>query len=120
MSSFTSPLIVTPMPDGRKWKLVKPFSYHVGSKHSRHIISVPKGFVTDFASVPQFLWSWLPFWGKFGKAAVIHDFIYQTHCKTRREADDIFLEAMLVGGTKRWKAKLMYYGVRAFGWMAWR
>jgi len=120
MSSFTSPLVVTPMLDGRKWKLVHPFSYHIGSKNSKWIIKVPKGFETDFASVPQFLWFWLPYWGKYGKAAVLHDYVYQTHLTERSIADSIFYEAMLVGGTTHWKAKLMYYGVRLFGWLSWR
>jgi len=119
MSSFTTPLIVTPMPDGRKWKLWKEFSFHIGSQYSKDYINVYQGFVTDFASVPWFLWTFLPSWGRYGKAAVLHDFIYQTHSRTRKEADDIFYEAMLVGGTKIWKAKLMYWGVRIFGWMAW-
>ncbi len=120
MSSFTTPLVVSPMPDGRKWRLVKPFVYHVGSEHSRDIIKVKAGFITDFASIPWIFWSWLPSWGKYGKAAVLHDHCYQTQCKTRKEADDIFLEAMIVSGTKKWKAKLMHKGVRWFGWLAYR
>ena len=125
MSSFTSSLIVTPMPDGRNWCLCRPFSYHIGSRHSRKIIIVPVGFVTDFASVPQFLWWWLPYWGKYGKAAVLHDFLYQSHCchlflkGTRKEADKIFYEAMIVGGTPQRRAYLMYLAVRLFGWIGW-
>lgn len=119
MSSFTTPLIVSPLPDGRRWRLFRSFSYHRGSRYSKDIITVPTGFITDFASIPWVLWSWLPSWGKYGKAAVIHDYIYQTHCKTREEADKIFYEAMLVGGTKKWKAGLMYYGVRIGGFLAW-
>lgn len=107
------------MPDGRKWRLQRSFTYHIGSKYSKSYVNVPRGFVTDFASVPQFLWSWLPYWGKYGKAAIIHDYIYQTHCKTRKEADLIFREAMIVAGTPRWKAQLMYLGVHWFGWIAW-
>jgi len=120
MSTFTTPLIVSPLPDGRKWRLVRPFSYHIGSKYSRDIIWVPAGFVTDFASVPWVLWTFLPYWGKYGKAAVLHDYLYQTYSRTRKEADDIFYEAMLVGGTKPWKAKIMHWGVRLFGWLAWQ
>jgi len=119
MSSFTSPLIVTPTPDGRKWKLWKEFTYHIGSKYSSDFIRVPKGFVTDFASVPWVLWTFLPSWGRYGKAAVIHDYIYQKHCKIRKEADYIFYEAMLVGGTQHWKARIMWAGVRLFGWLSW-
>ena len=120
MSSFTTPLIVSPRPDGRKWRLFKEFTYHIGSEYSNDYVHVPTGFITDFASVPWVLWAWLPSWGKYGKAAVVHDYLYQTSQRSRKEADDIFYEAMLVGGTKRWKAKLMYYGVRFFAWLAWR
>lgn len=120
MSSFTSELIVSPCHDGRKWKLARPFGYHVGSRNSRNVIHVPKGFLTDFASVPQFLWSWLPYWGKYGKAAIIHDYLYQTKPTTRKEADRIFLEAMIIAGTSPKRAYLMYLGVRLFGWLAWK
>ena len=119
MSSFTTPLIVSPMPDGRKWRLFKEFTYHIGSGYSNDYVHVPTGFITDFASVPWVLWAWLPSWGKYGKAAVVHDYLYRTHQRSRKEADDIFYEAMLVGGTKQWKAKIIHYGVRLFGWLAW-
>ena len=119
MSSFTSPLIVSPMPDGRRWKLHIPFKYHVGSKYSKNVITIPKGFITDFASVPWMLWSWLPSWGKYGKAAVVHDYLYQHHQVSRGMSDLIFYEAMLVGDTRKWKARLMYFGVRLFGWLVW-
>lgn len=41
-------------------------------------IRVPKGFITDFASVPRILHSVLPKTGKYGKAAVLHDYLYRT------------------------------------------
>jgi len=120
MSSFTTPLIVSPMTDGRKWKLWKEFTFHIGSEYGKDFVHIPAGFVTDFASVPRILWGWMPPWGKYGKAAVLHDYIYQTHCRIRKDADDIFYEAMLVGKTKPWKARLMYWGVRIGGWLAWK
>jgi hypothetical protein len=119
MSSFTSPLIVSPMPDGRYWQLVEEFDYAVGSKESNDKIHVPKGFVTDFASVPRPFWWLFPPWGKYGKAAVVHDYLYQYQLRTRREADDIFLEGMLVLGVEQWQARLMYRSVRCFAWLAW-
>lgn len=56
MSSFTSELLVTPLRNGRDWQLRKSFSYHVGSRYSRHIIKVPRGFETDFASTDVLQW----------------------------------------------------------------
>ena len=170
MSSFTTPLVISPLPDGRRWKLERQFSYDVGKKGSSFRITVPAGFITDFASIPQmiigiigvlciiaghlFVLPWLlflgiaviiiilalPDWGKYGKAAVIHDYLYQqffwmlqqtqysyffvhfSHAEDnpRKFADDIFYEAMLASNTRPWKAKLMYRNVRLFGWLAWR
>ena len=120
MSSFTSLLVATPMPDGRKWQLTRGFTYHVGSKHSRNKIIVPAGFITDYASVPRFLWSLIPPWGKYGKAAIIHDFLYQQRLCSRKFADTTFREAMQVLGVKSWRVFSMYWAVRMFGWMAWK
>jgi len=120
-SSFTTPLIATPLSDGRRWRLFRSFTYHIGSRYSDNIIRVPEGFITDFASIPWVFWTFLPAWGKYGKAAVLHDYLYQSDRYQDREwADLIFYEAMLVSGTKHWKAKVMYWAVRLFGWLAWR
>ena len=119
MSSFTTPLIVSPLPDGRKWRLVAGFGYDVGKKGSGDRITVPVGFITDFASSPSLVWSFIPKWGKYGKAAIIHDFLYQTNRRTRKEADDIFHEAMGVLGVASWRCFLMYWGVRMVGRLAW-
>ncbi len=70
MSSFTTPLEVSTLSDGKNWQLTKKFKYHIGSKFSRHIISVPRGFVTDFASSPSQVWWIIPPWGKYGKAVI--------------------------------------------------
>ncbi len=119
MSAFTSPLIVSPLPDGRNWKIILPFIYHVGSEHSRKVIKVPKNFVTDFASTPPAIWWLIPPWGRYGKAAVLHDYLYKTHKCSRKQADDIFLEAMEVLGVEKWRRFLMYRAVRIFGFLAW-
>ena len=117
MSSFTDELVVSPQPDGRKWKLVKEFDYHVGSEYSNWVIHVPSGFITDFASVPVGLWNIFPTWGKYGKATIIHDYLYQSKLVSRLVTDTIFKEAMLILQVPRWKVDLMYWGVRTFGWI---
>ena len=119
MSSFTTPLVVSPLPDGRRWRLVFQFGYDVGYEGSGDRITVPAGFVTDFASTPPPIWTIIPPWGKYGKAAVIHDYLYQTHKRTRKQADDIFREAMVVLGVDPVRVFLMYWAVRLFGWAAW-
>ena len=119
MSSFTTPLILTPLDDGRRWRLVEPFEYRIDDD-PLHKITVPKGFVTDFASIPRVFWRLLPPWGRYGKAAVIHDWLYGQGIGNRERADLIFLEAMEVLGVKAWKRNCMYWAVRHFAGFAWR
>jgi hypothetical protein len=120
MSSFTENLIVSPLPDGKQWVTRREFYYDVGDKDSGDRICVPIGFVTDFASIPRFLWWLFPKWGKYGNASVIHDYLYSTRLRSRREADAIFYEGMIVLQTPRWQARLIYLAVRWFGWIAYR
>ena len=55
MSQFTTELIIKPI-DGKYWELLEGFEYHVGTYPSIEIITVPPGFITDFASVPRIFW----------------------------------------------------------------
>ncbi len=144
MSRFTAPLVVTPLNDGKSWLILyssddeQRFAYEVGAEGSGIVIEPPARFVTDFASIPRFLWWLLPAWGRYGQAAVIHDYLYgggtivwdtdepmslsMELCipPTRKNADQIMLEAMGVLNVKLWKKRLIYRGVRLGGWYAWR
>jgi hypothetical protein len=98
MSRFTNVLIVSPLPDGKTWYLRRAFGYDVGTEGSGDTINVPIGFLTDFASVPRPLWWLFPRWGRYGNAAVVHDFGYWDQSRKRPEVDRIFLEGMTVLG----------------------
>jgi len=117
-NSFITPLVVSPLPDGHHWKLVAGFTCIV----DRMQIRIAPGFVTDFASVPSFLWWLIPPWGRYGKAAVIHDYNYQKHDWNidRLRADLIFRDNMRVLKVKEWRVFLMFWAVRIFGQIAWR
>lgn len=119
-SSFTTPLVVSPLPDGRKWRLVYSFIYITNVLPLKVEIRIGAGFITDFASVPFFAWWLIPKWGKYGKAAVVHDYLYQYGALGRKRADDVFREAMGILGVVPWRRFLMYWAVRLFGWMAWK
>ena len=43
----------------------------------KYPIIIPKGFVTDFATIPKFLWSFLAPDGDLALGAIVHDFIFQ-------------------------------------------
>ena len=96
MSNFKTPLVVSPLPDGKHWKLHTAFSADIPVRGSLYLhITVPAGFITDFASVPWPFWSFIRPWGKWGKAAVLHDYLYQERTGAYRStADMVFLNAM--------------------------
>ena len=77
---------------GGQWILLSEFVYEVGEKGSGDVINVNIGFHTDFASIPRPLWVFLPRWGKYGNAAVIHDYLYWEQPRSRKDSDDILLE----------------------------
>jgi len=119
MSKFTEVLVVSPLADGRTWVTRKDFGYDIGEEGSGNTIDVPIGFMTDFASIPRPLWVILPRWGKYGNAAVIHDYCYWEQSRSRLESDRIFREAMEVLEVPGWKSCAMYYSVRLGGCLAW-
>lgn len=125
MSSFTTPLEYELYGyDGKKkrkiFRITKEFEYRIGDFDSPFgVITVPVGFLTDFASVPWFLTRWFKPDGPWAKAAVIHDYMLvridstkMTH--TRVVADSIFYEAMLVSNVGPILSYLFYMMVRTW------
>jgi hypothetical protein len=119
MSSFTDKLNVTEVGNGI-WMVERPFRYYVGSENSSDFIDVLEGTITDFASVPRIFWIIFPPFGEYTQAAVLHDYLYQTHLRPKKESDKIFLEAMGVLNVPSWKKYIMYEAVNLFGGHAWK
>jgi hypothetical protein len=114
---FETLVVVSPLAEGDQWFLREKL---VWLSDSGHRVCVPQNFVTDFASVPRLLWTLLPQWDGYGPAAVMHDYLYWAQIVPRAEADRYMLEAMRdqrVSLLKRW---IVYAGVKAGGWIAWR
>ncbi len=86
----------------------------------RHVaVAVPKGYVTDFASIPGWIqWLIAPF-GRHSEAAVVHDWLYTLGTKGDREsrkiADLTFRRALAIVGVKFVRRNLMYWAVRMGG-----
>ena len=62
--------------------------------------------------------------GNWDAAAALHDFIYQTRCRTFWQANWILFKAMgsrscPTGFTPMWKRVLIFGGVSVGGWWAW-
>ena len=100
------------------WLVLNDLTYQ---RDIKEFITVPRGFITDYASTPRFVWLFMPKSGEYDPAAVVHDFIYvmggvlpgKTY--TKADADHIFLETMEVLGVGWVKRKLMHQAVKWFG-----
>lgn len=87
------------------------------------LITVPKGFITDGASIPKSLqWIYDPY-GKYIKAAVIHDYLYSKYNDTginRTLADKIFDFIMKETGVNAKTRRKFYVAVKYFGKIFWQ
>jgi hypothetical protein len=105
------------------WVITKSFKYYIGDPKDNKWAVVPEGFVSDGASSPRIVWSWIPRWGLHGQACVLHDYLCRVRqiyingivtYITRKEADRIFLEALKVSGVNSVKRRAMYLAVRTY------
>lgn len=151
MVKFENALDVQPLDDGRNWMVLEDFYYdtdvwltpsilrmkpapgsplpwvelaaHTQGTQGWWRICVPKGFVTDFASIPRPLWGIVggPADGPYRKIAVFHDGLYRTPgLATRPQADSVLLEGMKVSGCSRWQRTVIYSGVRVGGFNSYK
>lgn len=112
------------------WELLADLVYE-SAKYGR--IVVPKGFRTNFASVPRLPVIFLVAGDMAHEMATVHDWLYTVHTIadrpiTRADADAIFLEALRAGTTieapfdkkvPELLAKLMYRAVSLAGQSSW-
>jgi hypothetical protein len=126
------------------YQLVEDYTYdwkHTDRLH--RIITVPRGFVCDGASVPRLVWtlSGITPDGLIRAAALVHDYIYRHKGKlprntygvlrdgvyediseniwTREDADKLFARIMREAGVPKIKRRAAYLGVRTGGWASW-
>jgi len=86
-------------------------------EHENISFIVPKGFITDFSSVPQVFWSLIPAHCNASMPSVIHDYICQFAVLPRYQCDAIFLKLLKLEKIASWQYNLMYAYVRIFGWI---
>ena len=124
------------------YRLEQDYEYTWFWRQHYNALKIPAGFVADGASVPRIAWtlSGLRPDGLLRAAALLHDAHYRYKGRLpegwhtyieydewqpvmtewrRKEADQLFLQVMKQAGMKAWRAKMAYYAVRSFGWMAW-
>ncbi len=104
--------------DNKFWITLEPMEYVIGSTQEK--IVVPKGFVTDFASIPKGLWSLgLSPHGQYSRAAVVHDYLYWSQGCTREQADRLMVIEMKDSNVGKFDALVVYQGVNVGGGSSW-
>lgn len=109
---------IAPFGDSEWWVLTDSIPTRIG--RSTEIITVPKGFVTDLASIPRFFWSAFPKTGPYMSAAILHDYLYWDQRCTRAESDRIFAIEMKSYGVNDTSRTLIFSAVSDFGATAWQ
>ena len=88
-------------------------------------ITIPKGFVTDLASIPRALWRLIAPFELSLTAPIVHDLLYRSSgtwgglALTREQVDGLFRDIMADEGVSWWRRTLAYRGVRLCGGGSW-
>lgn len=84
---------------------------------NERVYVVPKGFITDLASVPRPMWAFYPPNDtRTIRAAVFHDYLYSGSIDiTREEADSILYDSLIFQDVSRFTAFKYWLAVRVFG-----
>lgn len=111
------PVDFKPFVDGRNWIVREQLTYRIGI--SQDSLIVPVGFVTDLASIPPALQSFIQQNGPYLLPAVVHDYLYWKQTCTRDQSDQILLLAMIEHAVPEAQRFAIYQAVHFAGMFAW-
>lgn len=137
---FCDDAVLRPVNDS-DFETVTPIELRWQECGEQYRIVLPKGTLTDGASVPRLLWPLVPPTGRHFAAAILHDDLYRRNCRhmvqrftneawveinppimplenPRKFADELFRDVMAYFQVPAWKRGAMYRAVRWFGWKA--
>lgn len=106
---------------GRIAVLLGPVTWYCSSPGAEITVTIPTGEMSDGASVPQFLWWFMPPWGDRATfAAIVHDYLSlrllngtpAAGAETSAKIDRQFYLALVALGLPEWRARLAWLGVR--------
>lgn len=98
------------------WILIEEYRYTDADGNAQ---TIPRGFVTDFASIPRVLWNIISPMELGDTGPLEHDWEYRNGVGTRAKADGNLLRHMKEHGVSWWKRNTAYAGVRVGGWASW-
>lgn len=117
--------------DEVNWELLRRLVY----KGKKDRFTVPKGMDTDFASIPRVFTWFLPRYGKYTKAAILHDYLWRRKAtageitwldadalfrRAMRELDVAYLRRWIMWSAVRWGALMKSGGLKDWWKESWR
>jgi len=96
----------------KQWEVVQEFDY----QGQQDLYRVPVGQTTDFASVPRIFAWFLPSYGRYTKAAILHDYLWRVLAAEGKmdwiDADGLLRRAMRELGVPFFQRWIMWAAVR--------
>jgi Protein of unknown function (DUF1353) len=115
---FISQLQLVPVGDQIRFMLADDLWVEIRSGDAPHQLKkvvIPKGFLTDLASVPRMFWPIFPPWEQYGPAALLHDYLYSQRSWSRKQSDESFKLVMGQLGVSSFTRNMIYIAVRFGG-----
>ena len=92
-----------------KWELVEVYT------SDNKEVNVPKGFITDGASIPFIARMWFSPTGRYFGAAIVHDYIIVTE-QDWKKANKQFKQELNALGIGKVRKVLLLAAVKTWGW----
>lgn len=110
--AFRTELVSNYLKGTNNVQLLAPLAYWCPRTKQEYV--VPKGFISDFASIPWVFYSLVgvPSDHRWRESSVLHDFLCRTGIIPRKEADQIWYDSLRYAGLGYWKAQTLYLAVR--------
>lgn len=119
-------------PERSIWMMEREYSVNIitelDGEDMNFVVTIPKNFEFDLASVPRILWSTLALHELGIVAPLVHDYLYGNTGRyskdapplSRKAVDQVFRFLMQQENVATWRWRAAYQGVRLGGWSPWR
>jgi len=98
-----------------KIKRIGPNKWQLLEDWQSPFMLIPKGFITDGASVPRFFWWFASPTGDLFEASIVHDYMYENAIQTKQKADQMFKRVATHYKANKLRVILSYVMVKCFG-----
>lgn len=100
-------------------KPVGKYQFELVENYRYRDIVIPKGYITDGASVPRIFWSiFPPNKAEYLSAAIVHDYltdiVIEKKSITFRSVDNTFKEMLIDLNVNKIEVKVLYWSVRLY------